>query len=188
MPCFFVTVQTCYFHVCPVTSFKCPDAASSGYMCHTTEQEIEAKRACGKLLSTPFTDCHSDADVTHYFLRSAEKWFIDVVIIVIIFWFFSLKTGFSINRVGWSLIMKSSWLRSNGSKVFHFSVYVRQAPDQNRTDTNSLEGYCSTIELQAQILWPLDFGINTCFLPMIFLRFFKFVYFHQLFFTYLTRK
>lgn len=24
------------------------------------------------------------------------------------------------------------------------------APDQNRTDTRSLEGYCSTIELQAQ--------------------------------------
>jgi hypothetical protein len=26
----------------------------------------------------------------------------------------------------------------------------KEAPDQNRTDTNSLEGYCSTIELQAQ--------------------------------------
>jgi hypothetical protein len=26
---------------------------------------------------------------------------------------------------------------------------VRKAPDQNRTDTNSLEGYGSTIELQA---------------------------------------
>lgn len=25
-----------------------------------------------------------------------------------------------------------------------------KAPDQNRTDTSSLEGYCSTIELQAQ--------------------------------------
>lgn len=25
-----------------------------------------------------------------------------------------------------------------------------EAPDQNRTDTGSLEGYCSTIELQAQ--------------------------------------
>lgn len=25
-----------------------------------------------------------------------------------------------------------------------------KAPDQNRTDTRSLEGYCSTIELQAR--------------------------------------
>lgn len=30
----------------------------------------------------------------------------------------------------------------------HFTKSI--APDQNRTDTRSLEGYCSTIELQAQ--------------------------------------
>ncbi len=29
------------------------------------------------------------------------------------------------------------------------SIDKEKAPDQNRTDTNSLEGYCSTIELQA---------------------------------------
>ena len=29
---------------------------------------------------------------------------------------------------------------------------IKKAPDQNRTDTRSLEGYCSTVELQAHIL------------------------------------
>lgn len=37
--------------------------------------------------------------------------------------------------------------------VYQFTIQytsiVRKAPDQNRTDTRSLEGYCSTIELQA---------------------------------------
>lgn len=31
-------------------------------------------------------------------------------------------------------------------------VYTELAPSQNRTDTRSLEGYCSTIELQAREL------------------------------------
>lgn len=30
------------------------------------------------------------------------------------------------------------------------NIYKKKAPDQNRTDTSSLEGYGSTIELQAQ--------------------------------------
>ena len=30
------------------------------------------------------------------------------------------------------------------------ALKLREAPDQNRTDTRSLEGYCSTIELQAR--------------------------------------
>ena len=29
-------------------------------------------------------------------------------------------------------------------------IEMNGAPDQNRTDTRSLEGYCSTIELQAR--------------------------------------
>ena len=34
-------------------------------------------------------------------------------------------------------------------KTLDFEQAPRKAPDQNRTDTRSLEGYCSTIELQA---------------------------------------
>lgn len=30
---------------------------------------------------------------------------------------------------------------------------IKKAPSQNRTDTRSLEGYCSTIELQARVKW-----------------------------------
>lgn len=42
---------------------------------------------------------------------------------------------------------------------------VKEAPDQNRTDTSSLEGYGSTIELQAQrkshaVLPDVDFFSN----------------------------
>lgn len=33
-------------------------------------------------------------------------------------------------------------------KALRYASYLI-APDQNRTDTRSLEGYCSTIELQA---------------------------------------
>ena len=35
---------------------------------------------------------------------------------------------------------------------FAYTLDIKEciAPDQNRTDTRSLEGYCSTIELQAQ--------------------------------------
>ena len=35
-------------------------------------------------------------------------------------------------------------------KIQETSKNSKKAPDQNRTDTNSLEGYCSTIELQAR--------------------------------------
>ena len=38
------------------------------------------------------------------------------------------------------------------------------APDQNRTDTGSLEGYCSTIELQAQT-HESHFYLNRPFFP-----------------------
>ena len=34
-------------------------------------------------------------------------------------------------------------------------LHCAKAPDQNRTDTRSLEGYCSTIELQARKCIPL---------------------------------
>jgi hypothetical protein len=40
---------------------------------------------------------------------------------------------------------------------------LKQAPDQNRTDTSSLEGYGSTIELQARL--GTSFYLNRPFFP-----------------------
>ncbi len=45
-----------------------------------------------------------------------------------------------------------SWLKLSGichSARLSNPGFIRKAPDQNRTDTSSLEGYGSTIELQA---------------------------------------
>lgn len=39
------------------------------------------------------------------------------------------------------------------------------APDQNRTDTRSLEGYCSTIELQARL--TINIAIPSVFFAMV---------------------
>ena len=42
------------------------------------------------------------------------------------------------------------------------------APDQNRTDTNSLEGYGSTIELQARLISNIIELENTFLLEILF--------------------
>lgn len=50
------------------------------------------------------------------------------------------------------MLTTASSLRLEDFGLGFIGVYNSEelAPDQNRTDTRSLEGYCSTIELQAQ--------------------------------------
>ena len=50
-------------------------------------------------------------------------------------------------------------------------MFVNLAPDQNRTDTRSLEGYCSTIELQAQRV--NDYARNGYLMQLCFFSFVK---------------
>ena len=55
-------------------------------------------------------------------------------------------------------------LRGNFSLGLNWFIDERKAPDQNRTDTSSLEGYGSTIELQALVI-PNPYTQRDGFIP-----------------------
>ena len=85
---------------------------------------------------------------------------------------------------------KEAYTYENGraQTVEHFWVYREKAPDQNRTDTSSLEGYGSTIELQAHQKLQLFYQITLFFPRNLWVKIVFTCLFFSLWFLYLCDK